>query len=66
LLELLKLQNLIELLLELYPEIEPDNNQLSAIWKSLNIKNCGPQMLELARRYCCDRDRVASFVMKFQ
>lgn len=66
LLRVLNLQRLSDRLVELYPEIEPDESELRTLCDKLKIKVCRPQMLELARRHFCDRDRVANFLIKFE
>jgi hypothetical protein len=62
----LKSPNLIERLLESYREREPDESELKTLTDGLHIKICRPQTLALARRYFCDRDRVANFLIKFE
>jgi hypothetical protein len=66
LLEIPNLENLIERLVELHPQMKLRNNELAAKCDWLNIKSYHPQMLELARRYFGDRDHLASFMILFQ
>jgi hypothetical protein len=63
LLRILRLDNLGERLLELYSEKEPDGHAVHHICDRINFKICRPQMLEFARRHCCDGECILAFLI---
>jgi hypothetical protein len=59
----LRFDNLGERSLELYPEKEPDVHAINHTCDRINFKICGPQMLEFARRYCCDGEHILALLI---
>jgi hypothetical protein len=59
----LRLDNLGERLLELYPEKEPDVYAINHICDRIDFKMCCPQMLEFASGHYCDGEGIIAFLI---
>jgi hypothetical protein len=62
----LKCQGLLERLAKIYPHQEADGKSIELLCEMTDIRICRPQTLELARRFFCDREKIANFLIRYE